>query len=199
MTLLYRGSLQTGRVFDETVKRPPFAFTLGAGRVIKGLDDSLVGMKVGGKRVILVPPSLGYGERGLGNRIPGNANLVFEVELLRVDKPGQRGRVDITDERPGEGRAARNGDTVELHYTGTFLNGHKFDSSRDRGQPFSVELGRTRIIRGFEQGILGMKPGGKRKVIVPFFLGYGERGVAPAIPGFSTLVFEIEVLNVTGR
>ncbi|WP_241434217.1 MULTISPECIES: FKBP-type peptidyl-prolyl cis-trans isomerase [Prochlorococcus] len=80
----YRGTLENGKEFDSSYGRAPFTFPLGAGRVIKGWDEGVAGMKVGGKRELTIPPSLGYGERGAGGVIPPNATLIFEVELLDV-------------------------------------------------------------------------------------------------------------------
>lgn len=80
----YRGTLTNGREFDSSYGRGPFSFPLGGGRVIKGWDEGVAGMRVGGKRRLVIPPDLAYGERGAGGVIPANATLVFEVELLRV-------------------------------------------------------------------------------------------------------------------
>ena len=81
----YRGTLENGKEFDSSYGRGPFSFPLGAGRVIKGWDEGVAGMKVGGKRKLIIPPELGYGSRGAGNVIPPNATLVFEVELLETN------------------------------------------------------------------------------------------------------------------
>ena len=84
VTVNYTGTLENGDQFDSSIGRAPFSFPLGAGRVIKGWDEGVSGMKVGGKRKLTIPPDLGYGARGAGNVIPANATLIFEVELLKV-------------------------------------------------------------------------------------------------------------------
>jgi FKBP-type peptidyl-prolyl cis-trans isomerase len=96
----------------------------------------------------------------------------------------------------GKGPAAKTGDRVEVHYTGTLLDGTKFDSSLDRGQPFQFVLGGGMVIKGWDQGVVGMKKGGKRKLTIPSSLGYGKRGSPPKIPPDATLVFEIELLRI---
>ncbi|MDO8474501.1 MAG: FKBP-type peptidyl-prolyl cis-trans isomerase [bacterium] len=103
--------------------------------------------------------------------------------------------LQIEDIVVGTGAQAQTGNTVSVHYTGTLLNGTKFDSSLDRGTPFSFTLGQNSVIAGWEQGVLGMKIGGKRKLIIPPSLAYGPRATGP-IPANSTLVFEVELLNV---
>lgn len=96
----------------------------------------------------------------------------------------------------GTGEEAKAGDTVEVHYTGTLLDGSRFDSSLDRGQPFSFPLGAGMVIKGWDQGVAGMKVGEKVKLTIPAELGYGEHGYPPVIPANATLVFEIELLSI---
>ena len=100
------------------------------------------------------------------------------------------------DLKVGEGAEARSGDRVEVHYTGWLENGTKFDSSVDRGKPFPFPLGAGRVIKGWDQGVAGMKVGGKRKLIIPPALGYGERGAGGVIPPNATLIFEVELLKI---
>ena len=100
------------------------------------------------------------------------------------------------DLKVGTGATAQAGQTVSVHYTGLLENGKKFDSSVDRGQPFSFPLGAGRVIKGCDDGVQGMKVGGKRKVIIPSNLGYGARGAGGVIPPNATLIFEVELLGV---
>ena len=101
-----------------------------------------------------------------------------------------------TDEVVGTGKQPQVGQTAVVHYTGWTLDGKKFDSSKDRGQPFTFPLGAGRVIKGWDEGVATMKVGGKRILIVPPELGYGARGFPPAIPPNATLKFEVELLDV---
>ena len=96
----------------------------------------------------------------------------------------------------GTGATPQAGQTVTVHYTGWLENGKKFDSSLDRGQPFSFPLGAGRVIKGWDEGVQGMKVGGKRKLIIPSNLGYGARGAGGVIPPNATLIFEVQLLGV---
>jgi len=101
------------------------------------------------------------------------------------------------EHKVGDGKVAKAGDDVEVHYTGTLTNGKKFDSSVDRNEPFPFLLGTGKVIKGWDQGVAGMKEGGKRKLIIPPDLAYGDRDVGNGlIPANSTLIFEVELLKV---
>jgi len=117
--------------------------------------------------------------------------------------PGQVGQEVTTpsglkyiDEKIGEGNSPSVGKMVSVHYTGTLENGAKFDSSYDRGQPYSFAIGTGNVIKGWDEGLMSMKEGGKRKLIIPPDLAYGARG-RPGIPPNSTLIFEVELVKAS--
>jgi FKBP-type peptidyl-prolyl cis-trans isomerase FkpA len=105
-------------------------------------------------------------------------------------------QLQIEELHVGDGTEAKAGQLVTVHYTGWLTNGTKFDSSLDRRQPFSFPLGAGQVIQGWDQGVAGMRVGGKRKLTIPPHLGYGERGAGGVIPPAATLVFEVELLGV---
>ena len=102
----------------------------------------------------------------------------------------------IEDLKVGTGAEAKTGNSVSVHYVGTLTNGQKFDSSRDRNEPFDFQLGAGMVIEGWDKGVVGMKVGGLRKLTVPPEMGYGKMGYPPVIPPNSTLVFEVELVGV---
>jgi peptidylprolyl isomerase/FKBP-type peptidyl-prolyl cis-trans isomerase FkpA len=102
----------------------------------------------------------------------------------------------VEDLRIGEGTAAAPGHQIEVHYTGWVVGGAQFDSSRDRARPFTFRLGTGHVIKGWEEGLVGMKVGGKRKLTIPPALGYGERGAGGVVPPNATLGFEVELLKI---
>jgi FKBP-type peptidyl-prolyl cis-trans isomerase len=124
-----------------------------------------------------------------------------EPSLMADDKDAKtvttESGLKYQDLKVGDGTEAKKGSKVMVHYTGTLESGKKFDSSVDRGQPFGpITLGEGRVIKGWDEGLQGMKVGGKRKLIIPAKLGYGERGAGEVIPPNATLIFEVELLKV---
>ena len=111
--------------------------------------------------------------------------------------PSEDGSLVVQDLVIGTGVEAASGDKVKVHYVGTLTDGKEFDSSRPRGEPFTFDLGRGTVIKGWDQGVAGMRIGGKRKLTIPPSLAYGERGTPPKIPPNATLVFDVELLDVT--
>jgi FKBP-type peptidyl-prolyl cis-trans isomerase len=116
----------------------------------------------------------------------------------KVTGPGTQmvGGLEYWDIKVGTGATAIQGHTVKVHYTGWLTNGKKFDSSVDRGEPFTFDLGSHQVIKGWDEGVAGMKVGGKRQLRIPPELGYGSRGAGGAIPPNATLIFDVELLGV---
>jgi len=119
---------------------------------------------------------------------PGIPNLTGTIEST---PSGLR----YIDEQVGAGAGVQGGQNVSVHYTGWTTDGKKFDSSRDRGQPFSFAVGAGQVIKGWDEGVGSMKIGGKRRLIVPPDLGYGSRGAGGVIPPNATLIFDVEALD----
>lgn len=187
-----KGMLENGDVFDTSHDEVhPYIFTLGANQVIDGWEQGIPGMKPGGKRRLTVPPRLAFGNSS-GGAVPPNSTVIFEIELFKVDHPDSLG---IEELRAGDGAEVTEGSEVTVHYRGTFGNAQQFDSSYDRNEPMTFTLGEDNIIPGFVQGILGMKEGARRRLVIPPRLAYGSTGTN-GIPPNATLVFEIEVLDV---
>ena len=191
----------------SSIGNDPLTFVQGAGdTVFKGWEEGVLGMKVGGKRQLIVPAELGLGATG-GNGIPPNATLVMEVELTDVAKPPEMTKVDEADYTTtssglqyfdivtGDGAAPTPGQTVVVNYSGWLEDGTLFDSSVTRGQPFSFALGTGGVIPGWDEGLATMKVGGVRQLRIPAALAYGDTG-SGAIPPGATLIFDVELLDV---
>jgi len=194
---VYTDGVKAEEPFDSSVSRgEPANFPIGVGRLIKGWDIGLIGMKVGGTRELIIAPELGYGEMERPG-IPANSTLIFDIELLDIPS------LEIIDTLVGTGATAEAGDKVEMHYTGWLYvdgeKGEKFDSSHDRNQTFPFQLGAGQVIPGWDKGVAGMQVGGKRTLIIPPELGYGPRGAGGVIPPNATLMFDVELMGIEGK
>lgn len=119
----------------------------------------------------------------------------FKPAQAKPLPPGPE-KLEIKDEVVGQGREVKSGDEVHVHYTGTLMDGKKFDSSRDRNEPFKFKIGQGQVIKGWDQGVVGMKVGGKRQLTIPSDLGYGDNGSPPNIPGKAGLKFDVELVDI---
>ncbi|HEX9922067.1 MAG TPA: FKBP-type peptidyl-prolyl cis-trans isomerase [Anaerolineae bacterium] len=207
----YSGTLTDGTEFDSSYERgEPIRFPLGLGQVIPGWDEGIGLLNVGSKAKLVIPPELAYGEAGAGGVIPPNATLVFEVELVDIlpgppEAPSEVAEADYTttdsglqyyDFEAGEGDSPESGQTVVVHYTGWLEDGTMFDSSLMRGEAFEFPIGQGRVIPGWDEGVGSMKIGGKRQLVIPAELAYGERGAGGVIPPDAVLVFEVELVEI---
>lgn len=208
VTVHYTGWLTNGDKFDSSKDRgQAFTVTIGQHRVIEGWEEGLQGIAKGGKRILIIPANLGYGDRAAGS-IPPGSTLIFEVDMLKIEegrKPPAYKEEDVRTTasglkyvvlHKGEGDPVQKGQTVQVHYTGWLTDGTLFDSSVDRGQLFEFVLGAKRVIAGWDEGVGLMNIGDKYLFIIPPELGYGERGAGGVIPPNATLLFEVELFGV---
>jgi FKBP-type peptidyl-prolyl cis-trans isomerase len=198
----YTGWLTNGEIFDSSVvRKEPIEFGLDG--LIKGWQEGIPGMKIGGVRRLKIPPALAYGDKVKGS-IPANSTLVFEIELLATEEKPMLPKLDakewkkldsgleVWDVKEGEGEAVKKGGTVTVHYTGWLTDGKQFDSSIG-GKPITFPL--SGVIKGWQEGIPGMKPGGTRRLKIPAELGYGKAGAGDDIPPNAVLVFEVQLIK----
>jgi eukaryotic-like serine/threonine-protein kinase len=156
---------------------------LGLGGVVAGLASG------GGPKAVAETESTATAEATSGA-------VAGEPVELKPMGAGDLSTLEKTDVKVGTGPEAKRGDTVKTHYVGTLSSGKEFDASRKHGRPFSFQLGQGRVIRGWDEGIVGMRAGGVRRLTVPPSMGYGARGMPPVIPPNATLLFEIELLEI---
>jgi FKBP-type peptidyl-prolyl cis-trans isomerase len=138
----------------------------------------------------LILLACGGSERG-GDAAAGSD---FKVDSAALTKTASG--LQYQEVTAGSGAEARDGQVAVVHYTGWLTDGTKFDSSRDRGEPFSFPIGAGQVIPGWDEGVAGMKIGGRRKLVIPANLGYGDMGAPPVIPPGATLVFDVELLDL---
>jgi peptidylprolyl isomerase len=209
MVVLYTGKFTNDTVFDASSRHGnvPLKFRLGRREVIAGWDSVMSKLRAGDKATMRIPPQYGYGKQQRGS-IPPNSTLVFEVEVIDViSRPepwSAKGKDTITTpsglkvvmfESHPENPMPKKGQNVSVSYSGFLLDGSMFDSSTKRG-PYTFPLGAGQVIKGWDEGIALLRKGEKAKLIIPYTLGYGEMGRPPLIPAKSTLVFDVELVDI---
>jgi peptidylprolyl isomerase len=212
VTVHYEAWVLDGEKFDSSVDRgEPIKFRVGMNEVLPGWDEGVATMKPGGKSVLIIPPNLAFGAAGRQSVVPPNASIKMVVELVShepgpaVPTPWDIEGLEVVitesglkyvDIKVGDGEIPELGNQVGLHYSGYFEDGRLFDSSRSKGVPAVFGLAEGALIPGFLEGLLTMKTGGQRRLIIPPDLAYGESGYGNVIPPNSTLLFDLELLAV---
>lgn len=208
VTVHYEGTLMDGTKFDSSYDRGE-TITFPLNKVIKGWTEGVQLMKEGAKYKFTIPSELAYGEQG-GGPIPPNSDLIFTVELFKVEVDEGKeflkqnltqSGIKATDSGlqykvllEGTGKSPSATDRVTVHYEGTLIDGTKFDSSYDRGKP--IDFGLNQVIRGWTEGLQLMKEGSKYKLFIPSDLAYGPQGSPGAIPPNAALIFTVELIRV---
>ncbi|MBN2682707.1 MAG: FKBP-type peptidyl-prolyl cis-trans isomerase [Bacteroidales bacterium] len=207
-TVQYSAFLENGKMFDSSVKRnQPAMWELGTGP-LKGFDEGISYMSVGDKYRLQIPAELAFGNRQIPN-IPAGSTIYIDVELLNVVEPVKiepfvTQGLDTVKTKSGlqyivvektEGKKAKFGKSVKVHYTGYLDDGSIFDSSVKRGQPIDFTLGVGKVIAGWDEGVALMKQGEKFRLIIPYNLAYGEQGKG-GIPPKARLTFDVELVDV---
>ncbi|XP_035424412.1 peptidyl-prolyl cis-trans isomerase FKBP10 isoform X1 [Cygnus atratus] len=192
----YNGTFKDGKKFDSSYDRgATVAGVVGVGRLITGMDRGLQGMCVNERRHLIVPPHLGYGSIGVAGLIPPDATLYFDVVMLDIWNKNDKLQITTLSKPEHCNRTVENSDFVRYHYNGTLLDGTPFDSSYSKDSTYDTYVGTGWLIKGMDQGLLGMCAGEKRSIIVPPFLAYGEKGYGTVIPPQASLVFSVLLVD----
>ncbi len=185
-----------GRRGTELFSNGAAQFRIGSGELVPGVDMAVAGMRVGGKRQAVIPPDLAFGAVGTAE-IPPNATLLLEIDL----DAGEPAPFSMADIEVGTGAAAAAGSNLTVTYSGWLYDllaedqrGELFDST-STADPFRFQLGTGAVIEGWDLGVVGMRAGGRRRLVIPHPLAYGAQSRG-AIPPYATLLFEVELLEV---
>lgn len=209
LTIHFTGYLEDGEEFESSYDKEPITIQAGMGQLpIQGWDEGLIGMKTGGKRTLVIPPNLAFGDEGIPGLIPGGENVRMEIELINISSPpepwgyndrnleSKESGLQYVVQEEGSGEQPEEGDMITVHYAGFLDDGTLFDSSYLRSQSFEFQVGTGQVIPGWDEGLLDMKVGEKRTLVIPSELGYGESGAGESIPPNATLVFDVELLEI---
>lgn len=196
ITIKYATYLEDGKKVEAS---DAYTFLGGLRTVIEGWDQGLANMRVGGQRKLTIPPLLAYGDTGRDPGIAPNATLISYIEVLSI-APQQttENSVKYVDLVVGTGWTPIQNDILVVNYTGWLASdGTKFDSSLNEGRtPFEFAFATGAVIRGWDDGLANMRVGGKRVLIIPPDMAYGDQGSGDAIPPGATLIFEVELLEI---
>lgn len=188
----------------------PLSFELGSEQVFPGWNEAVALMDEGDVWQVIIPSELALGEQGAGDVIPPDSSLIMQIELVELLPPAPEAPTEVDEDEytttesglqyvdleEGEGDEAQEGDAVTVHYTGWLEDGTRFDSSYTRGEPLPVVVGAGQVIPGWDEGLVGMQSGGRRQLVIPSDLAYGEQGAGGVIPPDATLIFEVEMESV---
>jgi FKBP-type peptidyl-prolyl cis-trans isomerase len=189
----YTGKLKDGSVFDSNDKPggEPFRFMLGAGSVIKGWDQGMAGMKVGGERELSIPSDLGYGNQAQGGKIPAGSDLYFDVKLTSLTNPQEAATITSNDKKKGTGPELKVGDMAVINYTMTSDDG-ALDDDKHAKTPYTFKLGAGQVLPAIDFGVRGMRVGGERVLTIPQM--YGPHN--PAFMKSSSFTADIKLLSI---
>lgn len=192
LIMTYSGALKSGTVFDasDLHENKPFGFVLGQHQVIKGWDEGLKGMKVGGERKLSIPAEMGYGQQDQA-KIPANSDLFFDVKLWAIVKKGEEDIYDKKDLKVGTGPVVVTGTKIEMSYTMKYANG--VEAAKES---MSLKVGSGDILPGIEAGIQGMRQGGVRELILPPRLLQSSMSMGQKIPTQQVMIFDVKIDKV---
>jgi len=212
MSILYTASFKDGRVFDsQQDAEAPYRFRVGMKQLLPGFDEGVATMRAGARRELLLPPEIAYGQEGLAGTVPPDSWIKIDVKVLKIEpsppppEPWNEVGYEITtlssglqyiDFVVGDGKSPTPDSSVGIHFSAFLDDGTLFDSTVTRGQPIEFKLSESPLIEGLRQGLMTMREGGSRKLIIPPFLAYGEKGFKDIVPPNATLIYDVELIVV---
>jgi len=198
VTVHYTGKLASnGKQFDSSIGGEPISFELGRGLVIKGWEQGLIGSCKGEKATLTIPSELGYGAKGAGDTIPADADLIFDIELVDIDREYHE---DIlVDKECTKKQQSRDQDQVFFNYIGRLSNGTTFgEADEETGGPIKIEIGMTGL-KGWDRALAGMCNGEVKRAYIPPHLAYGEKGLEGVVPPNEVIAIDIEMVKIQDR
>ncbi|KAL7830124.1 hypothetical protein SRHO_G00312510 [Serrasalmus rhombeus] len=192
----YNGTFQDGTPFDSSYQRNSTYNTyIGLGHVIAGMDKALLGVCVGERRRVTIPPHLAYGENGTGSLIPASAVLIFDLHIIDFHNPSDSVDIRVTHAPAECSNTCTTNDLITYRYNCSLLDGTRLYSSDDYAKLPQVTLGQGAVIEGLEKGLQGMCVGERREVTIPPHFGHGQDG-GSGVPSSAVLLFELELLEL---